>query len=150
MVRSKVRDEAPRAARKRREQGFTLAELLLVVGILGILATITIPNFIKLVHKSKRTEAYAALGAIYTAQKGFQGEKGVFADTFDELGFELTASSRLDARTIEGPHYTYTLQALPVDGNARRNFRAIATGDIDPGDPVLDILLIENTLTVLE
>lgn len=124
--------------------------MLVVVGIIGILAAITIPDFTKLVYKSRRTEAYYALKAIYTAQKGFQGEKGVFADTFDELGFEMTASTRVDERTIAGPFYTYTLQALPVNGNDRRNFRAIATGDIDPGDPILDILMIENTLTVLE
>jgi hypothetical protein len=40
--------------------------------------------------------------------------------------------------------------ALPSGGDPRGNFRAVATGDIDPTDPMLDILLIENRLTVLD
>jgi hypothetical protein len=42
------------------------------------------------------------------------------------------------------------MTALPIGPELRGNFRAVATGDIDPSDPMLDILLIENRLTVLD
>ena len=45
--------------------------------------------------------------------------------------------------------YTYVLQAWDVNGLPNANYRATATGDIDPSDAVLDIVIIENMLTVV-
>jgi hypothetical protein len=53
---------------------------------------------------------------------------------------------RVDERTIQGPLYTFTVQAIPHDGDPRGSFQALATGDLDPSDPMLDILMIENFL----
>jgi prepilin-type N-terminal cleavage/methylation domain-containing protein len=149
MSRGRFGEDNAGGRRCERSAGFTLLELLVVLGILSILAAAGIPNFIKFVYKSRRAEAYQALRAVYVLQVQYQAETGVFADTFDELGFWLEGATRVDARTIQGPYYTYTLLALPLNGKPRRNYRALATGDIDPTDPVLDILMIENRLTVV-
>ena len=58
----------------RRERGFTILEVLIVVGILGILAAIAIPNFIAYQAKSKQAEAKVSLGAIFTSAVAFQAE----------------------------------------------------------------------------
>ena len=136
--------------RAARSSGFTLIELVVVVAIIGILAMVAIPNFNKLATKSRRAEALEALHAISVAQTGFFTESGSYAPTFDILGFQIEGGVRVDATTIQGPHYTYTLAPLALNGNPNGNYRATATGDIDASDPFLDVVVIENQLTVVE
>jgi prepilin-type N-terminal cleavage/methylation domain-containing protein len=137
-------------ARTRGTAGFTLIELAIVVVLIGILASTAVPNFLKLVYKSKRAEAMAVLEAVHTAQSSYHADYAIFANSFDELGFLIEGGEQIDSQTIASSHYTYTMTALELNGDSRANFRATAVGDIDPSDPVLDILIIENQLTVVE
>ncbi|MCA9581005.1 MAG: prepilin-type N-terminal cleavage/methylation domain-containing protein [Myxococcales bacterium] len=47
------------------DDGFTLIELMIVVAIIGVLASIAIPTFNNFVQRSKRSEAYTNLGTLY-------------------------------------------------------------------------------------
>ena len=62
----------------RKQEGFTLIELMIVVAIIGILAAIAIPNFLQYQLKSKQSEAKVNLNAIKTSEIAFQAEKGCY------------------------------------------------------------------------
>ncbi|MBI3179248.1 MAG: prepilin-type N-terminal cleavage/methylation domain-containing protein, partial [Deltaproteobacteria bacterium] len=55
--------------KRRLSRGFTLIELMIVVAIIGILALIAIPNFMKFQAKAKQSEAKTNLKAYYTGAK---------------------------------------------------------------------------------
>jgi type IV pilus assembly protein PilA len=50
---------------RRSEKGFTLIELMIVVAILGVLASIAIPAFMKYVRRSKTSEALLNIRKIF-------------------------------------------------------------------------------------
>jgi len=54
---------------KRSEKGFTLVELMIVVVIIGILASIAIPKFSSLISKAKTTECKNILRQIVNLEK---------------------------------------------------------------------------------
>ena len=71
-------------------QGFTLVELMVVVGIIGILATIAIPNFRKYQAKSKTTEAKIQLSSVYTTMESMLLEYDTYASCLTSGGFNPT------------------------------------------------------------
>ncbi len=62
----------------RKQEGFTLIELMIVVAIIGILAAIAIPNFLQYQMKSRQSEAKTNLMAIKTSEVSWQGERGCY------------------------------------------------------------------------
>lgn len=66
-------------------KGFTLIELLVVVLIIGILASIAIPQYFKVVEKARVAEAMSVISAIKSTQERYLARGGVYATDFTTL-----------------------------------------------------------------
>ena len=66
--------------------GFTLVELMMVVAIIGVLASIAIPNYQRYQARSRQTEAKVALSSVYTAEQGFSAEYGTYTACVKRIG----------------------------------------------------------------
>ncbi len=133
----------------RQRHGFTLIELMIVVAIIGLLAAIAVPSFMKYLAKAKTGEAMTELEKIYNGARIYYTEVDTYAQfpasepvtpavsccasggkcqpsqalwdtpTWNALGF-----------SVSDPHYfRYGFDSSGTMGDAR--FTAHAHGDLD-------------------
>jgi len=87
---------------KNTQKGFSLIELMVVVAIIGILATVAVPQVNKFMARAKQAEAKSSLAGIYTAAKGFFTEYGVFQKSFQVIGYAPEGRVKYDAGWAAG------------------------------------------------
>ena len=61
-------------------RGFSLVELMIVVGIIGILAALAIPRFQQFQAKARQSEARSNMAHIYTLQTSYNGDNDTFSN----------------------------------------------------------------------
>ncbi len=76
------------------QAGFSLIELMTVVAIIGILATVAIPNFTKFQAKARASESRAQLAALFTAQKAFNAEWNDYISDLSAAGYRPNGTLR--------------------------------------------------------
>lgn len=97
----------------KKQDGFTLVELMVVVAIIGLLSAVAIPNFQKYQARAKTSEGKLQLASIYTAQASFFADYNIYATCLRFMGYDPAneASSRYyttgfnnDAAIDPGPY----------------------------------------------
>lgn len=137
------------APRLRGRRGFSLIEMMVVVAIVAVVAAAALPTYSRYVHKSKRSEAFYGLRTIHDLQSDYYAQNMEYANSFEKLGAPLDAGSISENGAFQGETYTFTLTTWEFDGRAHANYRATASADLDTSDATLDIIIIENQITVM-
>lgn len=144
-----MQNVAKRAARRMRDSGFTLLELLVVMAIIGLLAAYVGPKYFSQISKSEQGVAKAQIEGFAKALDTFRLDAGRYPTSAE--GLSALMSKPVNVRAWNGP---YLAKEIPLDpwgkayvyknpGTRGRDFDIISYGsDGQPGgsDAAADIL----------
>jgi type IV pilus assembly protein PilA len=102
----------------KRQEGFTLVELMVVVAIIGLLSAVAIPNFKKYQAKSKTSEAKLQLAAIYTAEQSWFSDYDNYASCLQQMGYDPHPEVQSRYYAIGFPAATYSTNSNSVNNGA--------------------------------
>jgi len=114
---------------KKLQKGFTLIELMIVVAIIGILAALAIPNFIRFQARSKQSEVKANLKSAFTAEKAYYQEHDQYSSCIRKIGFSPERGNRYRYTmntTVRGDETCNT----PEDRSTPQGATANTDGDV--------------------
>lgn len=96
-----MRQHRPHSAR-----GYGLIELLMVVAVTAILATLAYPSYAAQINKGRRTEAIAALYQVQQAQERWRADHTAYAPDLASLRLAASAAAgyriEIDAASAHG------------------------------------------------
>lgn len=139
--------------KKSSERGFSLVELMIVVGIIGVLATLALPRFKQFQAKAKMGEAKNILAHVYTLEHSYALDNNAFLN-FTAFGANGTCNPPANAKEIgfridpcnpNVPRFSYSVDLTGTggfDGTAATG--ANAANKVCPGNPAFTITINQN------
>lgn len=90
----------------RKQNGFTMTELLISVAIVGIIAAIALPSYRGATRKANRADAHITMARVATLQERYFFQNNTYAADFSDLVSGMAEGAALDSD--EG-HYVISL-----------------------------------------
>jgi prepilin-type N-terminal cleavage/methylation domain-containing protein len=90
---------------KRKQQGFTIVELLIVIVVIGILAALVITTFTGIQQKARDTERTTDIKALQGQVEAYFAQKGNYPSLTDmnSTSFRTTNMKGLDSEALKDP-----------------------------------------------
>jgi general secretion pathway protein G len=114
--------------KKRKEKGFTLVELLVVILIISMLAAFVAPRMFKGLGKAKKEIAKAKMAIIENALGRFYIDCGRYPDDSEGLEALIVAPAEFEEKW-NGPYLKQSEMLDPWDNQ----YIYVAEGEINPG-----------------
>ena len=110
--------------KRRAAAGFTLVEMMIVVAMVAILASVAYPSYLSQVAKGRRADGKQALVELAQKMERFYSERGTY------LGATLGAGGLYPALSAGG-YYTLAIASQTIDGfTLSATPRGVQGGDV--------------------
>lgn len=136
----------------KRQDGFSLVELMIVVAVLAILAAIAIPSYLGIQKRAARSEAKSNLQALSLALEGYMAENndygavntytyfgGSFGGDLSNLANITQLGNNIlyeyQIKTFASPSPSYTILAVPQRGIVEGDITIWLDSNGDKGPP---------------
>ncbi len=99
-------------------KGFTLIELMITVAIVGIIASIAVPNYFEYVKRTARTEAITALLDAANKQEQYFVDNREYTEELADLGVSTTTENGFYtiSAEVDNASSTFEFKAIPKSG----------------------------------
>lgn len=103
-------------------KGFTLVELLVVIGIIGILSVVAVPALLRNIQKAQVSELESDYSAIRSAVLAKYAEETVFDRGFGDLDKIIGYMENIDNKSPLGGKYNIEVDMIDETNNNPLNF----------------------------
>ena len=124
----------------RKKNGFTLLEIIIVIIIVGVLASLALPRFFAIIEYSRSTEALTAIGVVrQSIERCYLQLDGTYTGCNDFTDLDIE-----DPAGFPNAHFGYALSGQSITG-----YIITATRNTVDGGVVTSSIIVTQTATAV-